>query len=158
MLKYIVLFSVLSILGCMGSKGINKDQEEIIFQIVDEGSYSGFNREEQLWIKNNDEWEACWNQLHKNTIPIPEVPTIDFEKNHVMACFMGEKGKGGYNISVDQVEKRKDTLHVEITYNIPGNNCITTMALSQPYIIISFPAQRIQDVACSITEKKTKCG
>jgi len=134
------------------------DNQNISHEIVDQGSYSGYDEETQVWIRNAENWNVCWDKLYKNTVPKPNIPEINFNKKHLVACFMGSRSKGGYQVAVEQVQLKGKILYVDLVYTNPGKDCITTLAITQPYIIIAIPVIDAKDIAFEISQREKKCG
>ncbi len=63
-----------------------------------------------------------------------EVPAnIDFLTSQVLASTMGTQPSGGYVIGVTQAEEFTDKVIVTVTLLSPGESCVTTQAISNPY-------------------------
>ncbi len=134
------------------------NNQNISYEIVDKGSYSGYDEEAQMWIMNEENWKRCWEKLYKDTVPKPEIPAVNFDRKHLIACFMGSRSKGGFQVSVEQVRLEGHTLHVDLVYNNPGKDCITTLAITQPYIIIAIPDTDVKDITFEVRQIEKECG
>jgi len=68
-------------------------------------------------------------------LPKPAVPKIDFEKEMVIAVFMGERKSGGYEIKITKIIKTEKEIVVEVEEKEPPRESLQSMALTQPYHI-----------------------
>jgi len=114
------------------------------------GSHCGYTKPERLVIKTEDQWREVWEKMHRLRLPTPERPKIDFEREMVVAVFMGQRKTGGYEIEITEIEERKGEIIVEVEEKEPPPESIRAMALTQPYHIVvikksSFPV-RLQPV------------
>ena len=69
-------------------------------------------------------------------LPRPELPKIDFEKEMVVAIFMGERSSGGYEIEIINIIKTEKQIVIEVEEEEPPPESLRTMALTQPYHIV----------------------
>ncbi|MFH1777864.1 MAG: protease complex subunit PrcB family protein [Candidatus Omnitrophota bacterium] len=100
------------------------------------GHYSGYNQQEMFVITTKEEWSAVWKKVHSLQLSIPVLPEIDFDKEMVIAVFMGEKSSGGYIIEVTKIIKTDKEVVVEIMEKTPAPGTMKTMALTQPYHLV----------------------
>ncbi|MEM6261048.1 MAG: protease complex subunit PrcB family protein [Bacteroidota bacterium] len=114
---------------------------EIKFTVIDQGQYSGMEEPEDRFISDGASWEAVWSVLQKGVMPRPTLPEVNFETHTLIACGMGTKTSGGYNIQVDKVEKKEAVITVSVVNSEPGENCLRTSALTQPYVVIKLKKQ-----------------
>lgn len=81
-------------------------------------------------INSFAEWERIFGNIDVD-------PNVNFEEKTVIAVVMGQKPSGGYAVTLKQLEVRSDSIEFMVEETIPGNNCITTQALTNPYQIIA---------------------
>ena len=81
--------------------------------------------------------------LYKNFInPIGvdvDSPSIDFEKNTLLALFMGRYGSGGYDIKVKWIKEYEDYVEVDIENTLVGYGCPASSSLTSPAIFVTIP-------------------
>jgi hypothetical protein len=112
--------------------------ERVPFVTIDQGSASGVRERRFLVIRNEAEWKTLW-QTHVNpSIPAKELPHVDFDKEMVVAVFLGEKATGGYKVEITAMEEDqgKGQLRVVTRESKPPVGSITIQALTQPYHIV----------------------
>ncbi|MBU2709115.1 protease complex subunit PrcB family protein [Zooshikella marina] len=86
---------------------------------------------------------------------------IDFNKYAVIGAFMGVKSTGGYNINiVKAIQKEKNNrkyIEVYVNSEIPGPNCMVTMAFTQPAELALIPAEPRTDIIFKESYEVYKC-
>jgi hypothetical protein len=110
-----------------------------------------------LWVKDQATWMALWREAFSDRWPSPDLPEIDFEKDQVLACFVGTCPNGGHQLILNQVSRSADTLRVHLTHVSPGPTCVTTDALTQPYVMVQIPRQKASEATFSTTQKMNDC-
>ena len=140
-----------------GSEKTTDSQKEAELIVIQSGEYSGIFAPQNLCIQSEEDWEKCWKNIHSQSIPVPKLPQINFEEDMLVACFMGSQNSGGYSIHVDQVISDEDGVIVRVTHTAPGENCIKTMALSQPYVIVKIDKTASLDCRFEKIEKVLNC-
>lgn len=128
------------------------------FDTVVQGHYGSydFKEEDYLVIDNQDDFEAFWEALHEGRSPTPSLPAVDFAQETVVAAFFGTKPSGGYTIEVTGISSDDGRLHMQVEKTAPGDNCITTQALTSPYHVIKVPATSAA-FEFDVSEKTRSC-
>jgi hypothetical protein len=67
---------------------------------------------------------------------------IDLEKHDLVACFLGEKTTGGYDIEVADVLFTKTTAEIILKETVPEKNEIVTDAFTSPYLFVVVPKNK----------------
>lgn len=139
----------------------NTTGESIPFENIEKNSQSGgtITNKENFIIVEQEEWSRLWNLLTDRIFPKPELPTVDFEKESLIAVFQGQKGSGGYSIEIIEVQKIGNMITIFINESEPGSSCNTTSAMSEPYHIIKLPNPGITEADISFRYKTSinKC-
>jgi hypothetical protein len=115
--------------------GFSKKKPPVVieFTTIEAGTLSGVTEPMDLLVKGESEWEYLWDLTHRNLVPKPEVPKIDFEKEMVLATLMGERNSSGYKIEIYDIGLEDKIIKVKVkNYETPGNLTIMT----QPYHIV----------------------
>ncbi len=100
------------------------------------GHNCGYTEPSRLVIKTGDQWREIWKKVNALKLPRPELPKIDFEKEMVVAIFMGERSSGGYKIEIINIIKTEKQIVIEVEEEEPPPESLRTMALTQPYHIV----------------------
>ncbi|MCS7191925.1 MAG: alkaline phosphatase family protein [Armatimonadetes bacterium] len=103
------------------------------------GSYCGVIEPKQIVIKSAKDWEDLWKQVHKGKILMPNIPAIDFNKNMVIAVFMGQKPTSGYSIQIAEVEQNDGEVIAKVRSTSPPMGAIVLQVLTQPFHIVVVP-------------------
>lgn len=156
----ILLLVSLTLCGCSSKESESKElleeahdslglesSEKVPFSVIEQGDYQGYGNKETEILKITDEqaWQTFWASLHKNLSPLPSAPVINFEKDMVIAVLDTEYPVPSLNLTVEQVEKARSKLVVIARREKPANECMTTMALTQPFILVRL-AKQTEDV------------
>lgn len=130
-MKYSLLI-LIAFSFCLSSLASAADKKEMRFK----GAYSGVKKASNQVITDNATWEKTWKKVHANRSPQPKLPAVDFEKQAVLAVFLGEKFTGGYGIHIASVKEEDKVVTVAVKTTSPPKGGITTQALTQPYELL----------------------
>lgn len=104
----------------------------IAFEIIKQDAYGGRDEKSNVIITSQQKLEAIYKELGWN-----EVPKVDFNKNNVVALFMGQQNSGGYSIAIKSIVVEDDTTIIKVLETKPEG--MATMALTAPYCIAIIP-------------------
>ena len=126
------------------SSGNNKksklmNQEVIAFQIIAQDNFGGMTDSKFITIKDENSLNEIYNLISKGRMPELEIPALDFEKETVIALFLGEKTSGGHSITVQQIENISDKVIITYKIDSPKKGEMVTTVMTQPYCIIKMP-------------------
>ncbi len=128
------------VLNVVQNCALSEEKEEVkrTIEVKQEwkGYFCGYTEPSRLVIKTEDQWGEVWRKVHRLQIPRPELPKIDFEKEMVIAVFMGEQMSGGYGIKIIRITKTEEEIVVEVEEKEPPPGSLRTMVLTQPYHIV----------------------
>ncbi len=112
--------------------------ERVPFVTIDQGFRSGVRERKFLVIKNEAEWKKLWQTHAQPQVPAKELPPVDFDKEMVVAVFLGEKPTGGYKAEITAIEedREKGQLRIVTRESKPPTGSIAIQALTQPYHIV----------------------
>jgi len=131
----IVVFSFAgSILVC-GDTALQTG-ETITIQQEWKGYHCGYTEPSTLVIQTEDGWKEVWQRVHRLRLPRPELPQIDFQKEMIIAVFMGKRSSGGYDIEIVRITETREEILVDVKEKEPPPGSLRTMALTQPYHIV----------------------
>ena len=103
------------------------------FETLASGTNGGVREEQYLVIRNAEEFLDLWRRIHRNRIPAPEPPELDFGRVQVIAAILGERPTGGYAVAVRRI--CADGL-VAISRQEPEPGRMLTQALTAPYHLV----------------------
>lgn len=104
----------------------------ITFEILKQEAYGGRDKESTMVITSKSQLNGLYNELGWS-----DVPAVDFEKNNVVALFMGQKNSGGYSIGVKSITIENNVANIKVLETSPSG--MATMALTNPYCIALIP-------------------
>jgi len=108
----------------------------IAFDVLDSGSMSGVDHQMIMVADTAMLFEHLWH-MHKMDGMEP-VPYVDFEKEIVVAHFMGNSASCGYDIEITKIKEKEWTVQVKSEITVPAAP-IQCLIAEQPYEIIKMP-------------------
>jgi hypothetical protein len=139
-----ILFILLSLAlfsGCTSATTAQKevrDLENPTYNIIKTSQYPADTRGEKEFIVYHSDTQSDvtafaseYKRLTREVAPI-------FEGNMIIAK-SGEKSNGGYKISIANVSDAGRYTEITILLESPGAECMATMALTNPYVVLELP-------------------
>jgi hypothetical protein len=114
---------------------------------IGQWTHTGVREAQRLVIQDANAWAQFWSELG-----VGVRPAVDFTRDVVVAVAAGERSSGGNEIAVTRVSQESGELRVEVTETVPGPNCITSTALTQPVDVVVVRA--VKPRSWSFTEQK----
>ncbi len=108
---------------------------------------TGIGESRRLVIRDANGWAQFWSELG-----VGDRPSVDFNRDVVVAVAAGQRPTGGYEIAIDRVAQSDGQLTVEVVERTPGPNCMTTASLTQPVDVVVVPA--VDAKSLSFLERK----
>jgi PrcB C-terminal len=141
MIRFLASFMVLFLSCNVGRNKASKQlmQETIPFQILLQDTHGGYTESKFTVIVDNESLTEVYNLLNKSRSPKLKTPVINFEKEMVIALFLGEKNSGGYAITVEQVLNKNNKVSVFYKATSPKLGDMVTSVMTQPFTIIKMP-------------------
>jgi protease stability complex PrcB-like protein len=100
---------------------------------IDKGGQSAIDGRREVVVRTSPDWTALWKQ-HTSDKP---VPPVDFEREMVVAVFMGSRPTAGYSVEVTSAEARNGTVVVTYRELAPSRDAVTAQILTSPYHIVA---------------------
>lgn len=121
-----------------GSYGNAAEPEgtKLYFQTIEQRAMSGIDNKEEHIVSDDKQWATLWAKVHSNQSPVPNMQAVNFNKEQVLAVFMGQKNSGGYGIEIKRVIDTGKKIVVVVEEITPPEGAIVTMALTQPFHIV----------------------
>jgi hypothetical protein len=105
---------------------------------IEKGAQSNVDAARRAVARTPDEWTALWKS-HNFDKPAPHV---DFDREMVIAVFMGSRPTGGFSVQIVSVAERAEQgggLLVTYHETSPKPGAITVQVLTFPYHIVAVP-------------------
>lgn len=141
----------------LASGAVNTNTNEI-----ESGQYGNIVDGTQAVYRSEGEFASFWADLHANQSTTPDVPSVDFESQIVVAIVLGERETGGYSVDIDQVmaDEEEGEMRVEFTETVPEEECAVTQAFTSPYVVATVDLQDVpvdpdDDVSFSSEETRS---
>jgi len=116
----------------MGDSNIG-EKSEVQFTEIKKGFSSEVSNRKFMVIKDSERWSSLLNGIPSQAVD----SSVDFDESMVLVAFQGEKPTGGYSIEITRIDNTKRSVNVYVTEVSPGNDCITTQAVTQPFHIVT---------------------
>ena len=102
---------------------------------VDKGLNSNIDGARQVVVRTADEWTKLWTQ-HAGERPRP---SVDFNKEMVIAIFMGSRPSAAFTIEITGVEEQAGMLVVSYKETRPAPDRVAAQILTSPFHIVAVP-------------------
>ena len=131
------LISILLASGCV----TQLTGQELTFENISKGSYSGHNKRGDYVIKDSSELENLWDKMqsrvsHTPISAITDLPDVNFNDEMVIAVFQGTQSTGGYAIEITKIVEKEKSVEVFVKETSPSPDSLVTHAFTQPYHIV----------------------
>lgn len=111
--------------------------ETLVWDILAKGNNAvGSETAEYQIIQNSSSLLNVWNRAYGNQLSVPPLPNVDFNKETIIAVFMGQKSTGGYALKLENIQIDGNELFLDLSQIVPGADAITTMAFTHPWILV----------------------
>ncbi|MBI5065914.1 protease complex subunit PrcB family protein [Candidatus Woesearchaeota archaeon] len=110
--------------------------KELKLEEISKDIYSGHNWGEYYVITDFITWNNLWRTTHSKTLPMPELPEVDFSTEMIFAVYFGETKRSGRNISIEKVLETDKELVVSVIHSYPDPEEQTAAVLTAPYHIV----------------------
>jgi len=115
-----------------GDEVMAENNGSLEVQELARGSQSQEPSERMMVVKDQDTLQRIWSLAEQRGT----LPEIDFDEEMALAVFMGERRTGGYEVRVEEVSRSGDGLKVSVLMRAPGENCMTTQAITRPFQLL----------------------
>ena len=140
--KMIPLFSIcILFLSCKPAQQVvvkEKDHYEVVFK----SQIGGKKEKSSQVIKNYEEFNALITDLNIGEESFGKLLAIDLEKHDLVACFLGEKNTGGYDIEIADVLFTDTTAQIILKEITPEKKELVTDAFTSPYLFVLVPKNK----------------
>lgn len=92
----------------------------------------------QVLIRDDAAFELLWRQ-HQGSLEL--LPDVDFERDMVVAVFLGEQPTGGYEVSITEVAESDSGIRVYYSVTEPHPDFMVIQMLTAPVHMIVVPAR-----------------
>ncbi len=139
-----ILFTLLGLAlfsGCTSATTAEKEVREVespTYNIIKTSQYPADTRGEKEFLVYHSDTQSDVTAFVTEYEKLTDEEAPIFEGNMIIAK-SGEKSNGGYKISISDVIDVGQYTEVTILLEAPGTECMATMALTNPYVVVEFP-------------------
>jgi len=130
-----------------GNSGPSPAAGALEIRRIGQWSHTGIREARRMIIQNANTWAEFWAELG-----VGDRPAVDFSRDVVIAVAAGERPSGGNEIAVTRASQSNGELVAEVQETVPGPNCITTSAQTQPVDVVV--VQGFKPKSWSFAERK----
>jgi hypothetical protein len=113
---------------------------DVPFEIVARGQQAvGVTSPAYQMLRTPEELVTAWNRAHGSALQAPPLPGVDFERETLLAVFLGQKPTGGYGADVRGVTLEGGDLFIDLIEASPGPGAMVTQALTSPWLLMRVP-------------------
>ena len=98
---------------------------------IGQWTHTGIREARRTVIQDANAWAEFWAELG-----VGDRPAVDFTRSVVIAVAAGERPTGGHEIAVTKVTQKEGELTAQVLEIVPGPNCLSATALSQPVDVV----------------------
>lgn len=110
---------------------------QLTWEIVARGNQAtGVQGRRYQLITNQQQLTSLWALAHASQLQPPPAPRADFQRETLVAIFMGQQPTGGYGVEVVRVSEEGGDLYLDTRFTQPAAGAITTQALTSPWVIV----------------------
>ncbi len=113
---------------------------DVPFEVVASGSQAaGVEGAEYRMLTTREALTRAWNQAYGTSLTVPPLPSVDLERETLVAIFLGTQPTGGYGLEVETVTVEGGDLYVDVVETSPAADAIATQALTNPWVLLRVP-------------------
>ncbi len=101
--------------------------------------FSGYPEATTRVVRDRDAWQSAWNEIHRNLMPVPPLPDVDFSAEMIVLAAMGTRPSSGYDIVLTGASETNAVVTVEAEARSPGPKCVTLTVLTSPLDVARIP-------------------
>ena len=110
---------------------------DLTWEVMARGDQAlGFNSRSYELVRSEAHLLELWNRVNANVLEVPPVPRIDFQRETVVALFMGQQSTAGYGVSVDSVTEQNNELYLDVRFSAPGAGSMTAQVITSPWVMV----------------------
>lgn len=125
---------VLMLLGACAASGPAVPEQLSVIELARGQHARAAEHQSFELVTSQQQLDMAWQRIGEAS------PTVDFTGFSVIVLHMGRQRSGGHAITVDSITRVGATLRVVVRLRVPGEGCMTTMALTSPFQVVLVPA------------------
>ncbi len=102
---------------------------------VDKGLNSNIDGARQVVVRTADDWAKLWTQHAGERAR----PSVDFNKEMVIAVFMGSRPSAAFSVDITGVREQAGMLVVSYKETRPAPGSVAAQILTSPFHIVAVP-------------------
>jgi hypothetical protein len=113
------------------------EAESVLLHQAGATEYATYTSKSAMVIRNANDYA---DELLKRTTEAPK--DVDFSEYTVLLLDMGQRSSGGHSIHMESAQWEEDHIRVRVILQVPGDNCIVTASLTNPFQILKLKTRK----------------
>jgi len=110
-------------------------QASVPIRSLDKGISSQIDVARQAAVRSDAEWNMLWSQHAGDRAR----PTVDFNREMVLAVFLGTRPTAGFSVEIVGAREESGALVVSYREGRPPTGIVTAQVLTSPYHLVAVP-------------------
>ena len=110
-------------------------QAAVPLRSIDKGPMSQIDSARQSVARSAGEWSTLWTQHAGDRAR----PAVDFNREMVLAVFLGTRSSGGYAVEIVGAREEGGALVVTYRESRPQPGTVAAQVLTSPYHVVAVP-------------------
>jgi len=121
------------------------------------GNQCAVENSQQIVLKSEEAFNKFWEETFSGFDMPPTQASVDFNNRWVVAAFMGMQRKGGFSAEVISLTEKEQSTEILLQHLKPGPDCMSTMAIEFPFLIVSIKKPSSEEISFQVMEKVYTC-
>lgn len=110
---------------------------QLTWEVLARGNQAtGVSERRYELITDQRKLTSIWTRAHATQLQPPPSPRADFQRETLVAIFLGQQPTGGYGVEVERVTEERGELYLDVRFTEPAAGAITSQALTSPWVIV----------------------
>jgi PrcB C-terminal len=103
-------------------------------------SYANLRDPIRTVIRDSTTWRRFWERINRPFVPPPALPSIDFDREMIVAAGLGTRPSGGYDVVIEGAEQDSAGVQISVRVATPATGCPVSAVTTQPIDLARIPA------------------
>lgn len=131
------------------------------FKMLESGAFAGTGKQGYQCevLRDRNQFEIIYREIHKNRLPAPPIPEVDFQRNAVLFFSLDTRPTAGNSVDVEEVIRNGNRLDVRLKIMEPCKESIQAQVITKPFVMVAIePYSGVEDVRFIDHKAKILCN
>ena len=133
------MIKILPLLVLIMSCSAPKEVTDNSFSVIYKSEMGGAEKPGHLLIQDNESYIQFIESLKLDESEYAKFLAVDFKKKNVLVLYQGQKNSGGYEIGIESIRHKDQTIFVLKKETGPKKGELATSVITTPYCIALIP-------------------